>query len=203
MWGKRLKQIPNIAKAYLLLGSFFIVLPFLLGLYEGHTGKFLVTIGESRGSPFYNTVIYIQRHDFWGAYGVIINKPVESREFRRPFPELGWKVNLFDGGPVGYGQYHFLLLKNQESSPNGLWLMRTDTLRKEEPEIADMYDRQENVDAGRLYTGYAGWGIWQLNREIVRGTWAVLDYDPALMFSTDVEAIWYEAIKRVQAEAGE
>lgn len=50
---------------------------------------------------------------------------------------------------------------------------------------------------GREIYGYAGWGPLQLNYEIVRGGWDVIDYDPALVFDTPIDDMWDAARKRV------
>ncbi len=194
---KKLKQTPQIAKVYIFFGAFFIVLPSILGLYEGHTGKFLVSTGYMRGSTFHESVIYLQRHDFWGAYGVIINKPVQSREFRNPFPELSWNADLYDGGPVGYGTENLLLLEGQDNEPNKISLVNVISLRKDRPEIAEFLDNKKNIEPYKLFIGYSGWGTLQLNREIARGAWGIIDYDPALMLDTPSEKVWSKAIERV------
>lgn len=56
---------------------------------------------------------------------------------------------------------------------------------------------------GRKLYGYAGWGPMQLNYEIFRGLWDVIDYDPALVFSIPEIKIWPAARARVAAQAGE
>lgn len=49
----------------------------------------------------------------------------------------------------------------------------------------------------RVFHGYAGWGVFQLNYEIGRGYWYVIDYDPALVFDTPPEEMWGAARQRV------
>ncbi|MBI4191193.1 MAG: YqgE/AlgH family protein, partial [Betaproteobacteria bacterium] len=53
------------------------------------------------------------------------------------------------------------------------------------------------VPAFRAYAGYSGWARGQLQAEIVRGGWYVIQADADTVFAADVSTIWPELIKRV------
>jgi len=61
---------------------------------------------------------------------------------------------------------------------------------------AVMFVSAQTEGARKLY-GYAGWRPLQLNSEIIRGGWDVIDYDPALVFDLPAEEVWPEARRRV------
>jgi putative AlgH/UPF0301 family transcriptional regulator len=148
-----LRTAPFGAKCLLVGGLILLTLPGLARIYEGHDGKFLVSTERTRGTPFEKTVIYLERNDFGGSHGVIINKPIEGTEF-------------FDGGPVG----------------KDIVLERSEGAKK------------------RIFIGHAGWLPLQLDFEILRGGWVVVDYDPALMFDTPPEKIWDKAAERADVK---
>ena len=47
----------------------------------------------------------------------------------------------------------------------------------------------------RLFVGYAGWGAGQLEKELGEGSWIVAELSEDLLFETDAEMIWRQAIK--------
>ncbi len=198
---KKLKVTPAQARIYLIFAALFIALPSIASLYKGHEGKFLVATGVVEDSPFKETVIYINRHDFWGAHGVIINRPLRRRDLKEKnidFPETKWNVEMYEGGPVGFGKNNFLLLKAEaEDVPQGFVVTPVDAVRKKKPEFIEYLDKWKNKSPLRLFTGFSGWGVWQLNREIARGAWAVIDYDEKLMFHTPRRQVWKKAMKKV------
>jgi len=191
-----LKTTPQSARYYLLFAALLIALPSIASLYKGHGGKFLVATGRLGGTVFEDSVIYLNHHDFWGAHGIIINKPVHTREFHNKFPELEWNVKLYNGGPVRYARDNFLLLPTNEAE-NGFLVFPVEAVKKEKPDLIKMLEEKENKKPLHLYSGYAGWGPLQLNREISTGAWGVIEYDPALMFDTPPEEIWKKAMERV------
>jgi putative transcriptional regulator len=50
---------------------------------------------------------------------------------------------------------------------------------------------------GLLILGYSGWAADQLESEMEEGTWLVLPWDPALVFTHDVEGLWERALARL------
>lgn len=194
---KKLKRTPHQARIYLMFAALLIALPSIASLYNGHEGKFLVATGVVEGSPFEETVIYLNRHDFWGAHGVVINRPARKRDVKnQELPELKWNVDLYEGGPVGFAKNNFLLLK-AEDLPQGFLVTPVETVRRQKPEFIKYLDKRKNSAPLRLFLGFSGWGVWQLNREIAMGAWAVIDYDENLMFHTSRKNVWKNAMKRV------
>ncbi len=192
----RLKATPKSARIYLLAAALLIAFSTMAGMYKGHEGKFLVATGALAGTDFEEAVIYLGRHDFWGAHGVIINRPVRKATVEHDFPEKKWRVQLYKGGPVAAGENNSLLLK-AEDMPNGFLVTSMEDVRKTSPDFVKDLEGWKNKHPLRLFMGYSGWGIWQLNREIGRGAWAVIDYDETLMFKTSSKRAWKKAMERV------
>jgi putative transcriptional regulator len=51
----------------------------------------------------------------------------------------------------------------------------------------------------RLYAGYAGWGAGQLDQELLRGDWRILQADAETVFDKNPEKIWQDLIRRSSA----
>ncbi len=60
--------------------------------------------------------------------------------------------------------------------------------------------RKEKGEDFRVYAGYAGWAPGQLEREIDRGDWHVLNADAETVFDKKPDAIWPELIERASAQ---
>ena len=49
----------------------------------------------------------------------------------------------------------------------------------------------------RLFLGYAGWGSGQLMQEILRNDWLTAPVRPDLIFASDPEQVWDDALRSV------
>ncbi len=157
-----MKPTPHLARIYLLIAAFFIVLPSLTGLYSGHSGKLLVATSKVPPGPFYRSVVYIAGHNVFSAGGYSVNVPREGGDFL--------------GGPLAKERAVFM----SRDESGGI-----------------VFASAEAEGFARKIYGYAGWGPLQLNYEIARGGWDVIEYDPVLVFDTPVERIWEAARERV------
>lgn len=164
---------------YIVLGVFLVTLPSLGGLYKGSTGKFLVVSPEMVQGPFQESVVYIVDHDLFHAYGYIINKPLDDEQMAEVFPDGTNGRKAFYGGPVGYPDTSTVI----GNGPDG-----------------PVLNKWEDPAQDHIMAGYAGWTFLQLNYELLRGAWDVIDYDASLMFGTDPAAIWDAARARVLRE---
>jgi putative transcriptional regulator len=194
-----LKLTPKIVRYYLLFAFVLIATPTILSLYKGHTGKFLVATGMVDGSVFEETVMYVTVHNGYGAHAIIINKPLREDQFHIFNPEGSPQdipeYDLMYGGPVHfeYGSHTFFIPDN--NAINGF--RNSDG---SEFEFFSEVDKRLPTSHKKLYYGFAGWAPFQLNVEILKGVWGVIDYDPELLLNTPPEQIWNKAIKKVLAD---
>jgi putative transcriptional regulator len=52
------------------------------------------------------------------------------------------------------------------------------------------------VSEVRVFAGYAGWGVGQLEAEVAEGSWWVLDALPSDAFTGRPEALWPTVLRR-------
>jgi putative transcriptional regulator len=156
------------------------------------------TIGDPR---FDHAVILVVRQGRDGAFGIVINRPLERRSIKSLLEAAGdhaakveGSLLVFDGGPV-QPELGFVV--------HGADYHRPDTLAIA-PDLAMTADKEILRDIGhdrgpkqKLFAfGYAGWGPGQLEGEIARRDWFTTPGDPKLIFDDDRGNLWHDAMAR-------
>lgn len=145
------------------------------------TGKLLVALPLLSDGIFDRSVVLLLTAGDGGPVGVILNQPTTT-ELRDVLP--GWSLYaaepqvLFVGGPC-------------------------------EPEVAIAVAPTaaggfETVDLGeepdgrpvRVFAGYAGWAVGQLDDELQRGAWVVVDAAPDDAISERAATLWRDVLAR-------
>ena len=155
-------------------------------------GSFLLATPLLDGSWFQDKVIFLVEHSEHSSFGLAINHsariPIDevfsgfrSKE-RKPF-------RFFFGGPVQEdlvqiieeGHSHFT--DAPEIFP-GIWLRSVG--EEESLPILDLFASQTT----RIVLGYSGWAAGQLESEVDRGCWEVVQPDPAEILSRSREELF-------------
>lgn len=167
-------------------------------------GRLLIAMPHMQDARFQRSVIYMCFHNAEGAFGLVINKPVERLTFPGLLEQLSITPSASDaktlleqpillGGPVETGR-GFVLHSNDYACESA-------TLR-----VSDDISLTGTVDALRAMTanpppkralfalGYAGWGAGQLESEIQANGWLHCDADPELVFDNDLESKYTRAL---------
>ena len=149
------------------------------------------------GDPnFAQTVVLVIEHGPEGAMGLVLNRPVQQK-LAALLPQLKSlrrsAETLFWGGPVARRQLLMLLSADQ-------------AFEETRPVVADLYlsgsrallerilTRRSRASQVRVYTGYAGWGAGQLERELLQGDWIVAPYEGAAVFSPEPSSVWRKLV---------
>ncbi len=190
-----LRRTPPIARLYLFVAALLLALPGLGRMYEGTTGKLLVaTYGVDR-EPFRRAVVYVVHHDLFGAHGFIVNRP----EDRKATSIAGHSVPVWFGGPVRPDDPSFLMDREPEGKNPWIFPRSGESLEDVETRARVEARLSSGGKFLRGVFGYAGWTVFQLDWERLDGRWAVIDFDPALVFDTPPEMIWSKAMERARA----
>ncbi|MBI4882868.1 MAG: YqgE/AlgH family protein [Actinobacteria bacterium] len=143
-------------------------------------------------------------HTEQGAVGVVINRPLHEQF---PHELLPWErflaepTTIFHGGPV------------DESALIALARLDDQNALGARPEFEDrwspvaggmgsidlMLDPDEvagAVVALRVFQGYSGWGVGQLDDELSVGAWLVLNADAGDVFAPRPEELWRNVLRR-------
>lgn len=159
--------------------------------FQGHL---LVAAPQLTHSMFSQTVILLLHHSDQGAFGLVLNRPIEqtvaqlwSKVSDQPAPT---DQRLHMGGPV---QGPVVALHQQSALgevevPPGVYLAadkgHLDTLV------------QQDESPYRLYIGHAGWTQGQLETELEQGIWLTLPATSEHIFAED-EDLWRQALQEI------
>lgn len=185
-----MRKTPSIAKVYLFLAAVLIALPTVGGdLYQGVTGKYLVASEKLRAGYFDQSVIYVVKHNLFGATGVVVNRPLKEAELAALDKVLAGE-EVLAGGPVKSGQL-YALLYDPTSSAKAVQLIAP------EKQTVDSFVEFARRYPNQLFImGYSGWGPLQLEIEMMRGDWDTAPADLGKMFSKEVRDGLWPALKR-------
>jgi putative transcriptional regulator len=148
-------------------------------------GSFLVARPILKDPSFTQTVVLLMQHGDEGAFGLVVNRPRAIKGL--PFP-------IYTGGPCSSDGLFMLhgheeWLESEEEKPEreivpGIYLGDASCINR----VNEPLPGQELHY--RMFTGYAGWGPDQLEREVASGAWAVVPATSQLLFDTPAKELW-------------
>jgi putative transcriptional regulator len=147
-------------------------------------GKFLIARPTMVDGFFGRSVILLLQHNPEGAFGLVLNRPAQTKDL--PFP-------IFVGGPCkmdGLLMIHGLadwVAEEDETATEvcpGVFLGTSSQFERATEAPAELSEKF------RVFTGYAGWGPDQLEMEMEDGGWIVLPASGEVLFNTPVQELW-------------
>ncbi len=158
---------------------------------------FLVADKHIMDSIFRETVIFLISHDQNGAMGVIINRPSDIALFS-VLPDIKGlqqrNDSLYVGGPVAMNR--LLILIQSGSLPEAsVQLSDNVYLSAGSEALKRIVDSPRGDERFRVYAGYAGWAPGQLEQEISRSDWHIMEADSTVIFDKAASSIWPELNK--------
>ena len=167
--------------------------------YDGLSkGKFLVASRNMQDPRFMETVVLLLKYDTKGATGLIINRPTEVK-ISEVFPDIAGpqqKTAFFlIGGPVAINQV-FILLRSGSPVEDAENIFRDVHVSPYMSVLRRVFSGNTEEENFRVYAGYAGWMPGQLDLEVSRGDWHILQADAETIFKTKLSEIWSELISR-------
>ncbi len=161
-------------------------------------GKFLVA-GRRLGDPrFQETVVLLISYDRNGAMGLIVNRPVKM-SLSDVFPDSAIfkkrKDTVYFGGPVEMNRLLFLI-RSPGKPEEAVHVFGSVYVSSSKDMLDRMINKRKEGAHVRVYAGYAGWASGQLDAEVARGDWHVIQADAKTIFDKKSEKIWPELIRR-------
>ena len=145
-------------------------------------GNFLVARPVLDDPNFNRTVVLLLQHGPEGAFGLVVNRPVESSKL--PFPiYLGGPCKL-EGMLLLHGHAEWLEEEGAGEVCPGVYMGDSACA-----------ERVANSEPGqnlrfKMFSGYSGWGPQQLESELAEKAWAVVRANSELVFETPLEDFW-------------
>ena len=166
-------------------------------------GKLLIAMPGMGDDRFAQTVIYMCAHSAKGAMGIVINKPIPGLSFGELMKQLQIETRpamgdlpILYGGPVETGRGFVLHSGDYEGSDSTLTV-------SEDIALTATLDILRAIAEGRgpkrslFALGYAGWAPGQVESEFQGNGWLHCDPDPALIFASDPQDKWRNALARL------
>ena len=158
-------------------------------------GRALVASPYLSDPHFMRSVVYILRHDEQGAFGLVLNRPL-NLSVGALLEELT-DYNLENSDPVFYGgPVDGLVMMMQvvmgDPDHNNAVLVASDRDR-----ISEIFHQKGFLSCQfRLFDGYSGWGPQQLDDELSEGSWMIWDILPDQLF-TSPDQLWQLAVREI------
>jgi putative transcriptional regulator len=106
---------------------------------------------------------------------------------------------VYLGGPVNENQV-FLLIRSRTAPKDSLHIFEDIYANASLSELQQLIEGVETDEKFHAYAGYAGWAPGQLDLEVSRGDWHVLQADSRSVFEKKPSDIWPELIRKVSAQ---
>lgn len=183
------------ALASVVFGVFMMVMPFVVS-HSGYIDDVLIA-SPSLKPPFDKTLIFIGEESVDGSIGIILNKPLSESQHAALSPfmrDSGIPVGY--GGPIEVSEKIFVLEEKHTDPPENKVYFDINTW---DDAVRDTPDLLEKIRASlrkgeqryRVFTGYAGWGAFQLETEaMLRKKWHNIAADHDLIFQNGSAATW-------------
>jgi putative transcriptional regulator len=158
-------------------------------MVDSVAGKLLIATPTLIDPNFYRTVILMLQDDEEGTVGVVLNRPSEE-PVEDHLPEWSARTNpphnIHYGGPVE-PEVAIGLSNASGGMPAGVPGLSLIDLSTPPP--------SEGGPSVRIYSGYAGWGVGQLEAELATGSWYVVQAAPDDPFD-EPEGQWRRVLRR-------
>ena len=157
----------------------------------------ILVAAPNLAEPVYRqTVLIVTAIEDGRFIGIMLNRPTR-RTLSSLFPEHNASKAVvepvFFGGPMSRSAV-FALSKNQKAAGTGSIPMLKDLYLAITVNVVDKVIEESPNDA-RYYVGNVMWRPGELQDEIRRGVWNVLDADPQVVFNKDPTHLWEDLSK--------
>lgn len=163
-------------------------------------GKLLVASKELKDPNFAQTVVLLVRYDEEGVVGLIINRQ-SSVPLSRVFGDLkeakGHADPVYAGGPVER-KSALALLRSREKPEEADRVFADVNLVSSEALLEQTMGSGAEASRFRVYLGYAGWSVDQLENEIELGAWHIFPADAGAVFDANPDALWSKLIRKTE-----
>jgi putative transcriptional regulator len=162
-------------------------------------GIILISEPSLRDFYFKQSVVLLAEHNEEGSFGIIINKPIETKinEVLTDFPDID--APLYLGGPVKTDSLFFIHTK--ENIPSSLKIIDGLYWGGDLEEIKEMLlSGRLNENEIRFFIGYSGWSPDQLDREIMEKSWVLSHTTVEEVINPHPQQLWPDYLKSMGSD---
>ncbi|OCK49865.1 transcriptional regulator [Chryseobacterium sp. CBo1] len=139
-----------------------------------YKGKILISTPDISGDIFSRSVVLVIDHNESGAFGLILNKKNSkmSNRFKNFFD---FQIEVYDGGPVENDKV-FFIIKGKKVTEQYTDITDEFYLTEDIERIINAVLQNEiSIQDVKIFSGYSGWSSLQLDHEIQKKVWTVVD----------------------------
>jgi putative transcriptional regulator len=163
-------------------------------------GTLLLANTDLLEPTFRRSVIYIVEHNDGGTLGVVLNRPSETAVYNvlPQWAQIAAKPKtMFIGGPVKRDAALCLAVLRVGADPDDVPGLRHVAGRMAMVDLdADPESIAPLVEGVRIFAGYSGWTLGQLEGEIERDDWIVLSALPSDVLVQPRVDLWGRVLRR-------
>ena len=166
-----------------------------------YAGQLLVASPDLRQPVFDHAVILLAQHNREGAFGIVINRPIDKRPIAALLDAFGAdgsgitdSVRVFRGGPVDVAT-GFVVHSAEYRLHDTLDIDGRVALTVA-PDVLRDIGLGKGPSKSLVAFGYAGWAPSQLEDELAHGVWVTVPEDLSLVFDDDRAKVWADALAR-------
>lgn len=139
-----------------------------------YKGKILISTPDISGDIFSRSVVLVVEHNENGAFGLILNK--KNSQMSSKFKDFfDFKIEVYDGGPVENDKV-FFIIKGKKVTETYTEITPEFYLTEDiENVISAVLSGDLDINDVKIFSGYSGWTALQLDGEIQRKVWTVVD----------------------------
>jgi putative transcriptional regulator len=136
-----------------------------------------------------------------GVVGLMLNKPggVPLSRLREVDGTANRSEPLYVGGPVELDQVT-ALARMPNAPPNGIRVAADLYAVQTRPGLTAALKTSKGPEDLRVYLGYCGWIIPQLQNEVLRGSWYIFDHGERFAFDSKPATLWKRLIDRTELQ---
>lgn len=164
-----------------------------------YKGKILISTPDVSGDIFSRSVVLIVDHNENGAFGLILNK--KNSDVSSSLKEIfGFKVDVYEGGPVENDKI-FFIVKGKPVNEFFIEINEEFYLTEDVQTIVNEIFEQRLIPSDiKVFSGYSGWAAQQLEGEISRKLWTVVEvYNLDYTLPND-QSLWKSIMQNLGGE---
>ena len=166
---------------------------------ESYAGKLLIASPKLVDPNFLRTVVLICSHDEKGAFGLVLNRPLEGVQVGEHVPawveHVAEPTVVFQGGPVEPTVGLGLALCREAEDAQG-WTPVVGRMGLVDLARPPGADGSTDIERARVFVGYSGWGAGQIEAEMADEAWFAVDAEPGDAFTEDPGRLWHDVLRR-------
>ena len=166
---------------------------------HSYKGKILISTPDITGDIFSRSVVLLIDHDENGAFGLILNKKNKATSYRMQ-KVFNVQVEVYEGGPVENDKVFFIVkgpkFTNQYLEINEEYYLTEDV----DSIVAAIFEGLIEMTDVKIFSGYSGWAAKQLESEIAKKVWTVVDVYNLDYTTPNDQGLWKNIMQNLGGE---